>query len=255
MAFMNCFLNFNINFAQPRFGFNFGCFSMPNFLQNMPLLNQFSYFSPTNWLQPYNNIGLTGAPSVFNIPTQNINYTNLSNTYNFNNSWQTNLASPCIDSFCYSTVHSPKPTSKRDSSANTSSKTYTYSSESDKYATNNASFLSNLTPRMREKTRSLIAYANSKGYDIRITSGKRTESQQQALIDKDEQNGTRYAAKSNSPHLSGIAIDIEVYKNGQKLENNASEIVSYAKTSLGMRWGGDFVNWTKEPWHFDLRNA
>ena len=108
MAFMNCFLNFNINIGQPGFGFNFGCFSMPNFLQNMPFFSCFNNFYPTSW-QPYNNFMQFNAPSVFNV-SSNLSMQSFANNYsnyNFNPSWQTNFSGPSFDTFTYQTNTAP----------------------------------------------------------------------------------------------------------------------------------------------------
>jgi len=254
MAFMNCFFNFNINFARPGFGFNFGCFSMPNFFSNMPVFS-FNSFSSTPFFNQYGNFTNLGTPSLFgsmpNYTLPSANNHSLFNNYCWNNSWQGNFATPCFDTFSSSITVG---TGERKKGTIKPVK-YVYSSERDKYSSTNIVHIQGLSTEMQQKTKQLIAFANSKGYDIKITSGNRTETEQQALIAKDEANGTHFAAKKNSPHLSGIAIDIQVFKNGKKLTNNSTEIVNYAKNTLGMRWGGDFVNWTKEPWHFDLRKA
>lgn len=115
MAFVNHFLNININFGQPRFGFNFGCFSMPNFFQNMPFFNcfnnfmpfnSFNSFSPNSW-QQYINPTMYNTPSVFttgiNYTPPSIDYTNTYNNYGLNNTWQTNFNGPNFDTFNYST--------------------------------------------------------------------------------------------------------------------------------------------------------
>ena len=258
MALLNSLLNFNMNSIQPIFNLNFGHFFMPNFSINMPFFNTFSYFSPIQAFQSYGNMTLFNNPNAYNFGQNfsalNTYYSSQFNNYDFSNSWQNSFSFSNMDTFSYSTTPSHS-TIGNSSSKGASSKKYTYDSTKDKYASSNSSFLKDLTPKMQEKTKQLIAFANSKGYDIRIVSGKRSSEQQQALIDKDEEKGTHYAAKSNSPHLSGIAIDIQVFKDGKKLENSSPDIVKYAKNTLGMRWGGDFVNFTKEAWHFDLRKA
>ena len=109
MAFMNCFLNFNINFGQPRFGFNFGCFSMPNFFSNMPLFNCFNSFSPTSWFQQYNNPMMLNSPSVFTcmngLPAIPTNYDNVFGAaqMDYSNIWNYSyINTPTFDTFSWS---------------------------------------------------------------------------------------------------------------------------------------------------------
>ena len=109
MAFFNYFFNFNINFSQPRFNFNFGCFSLPNFSTIQPFFrgiccfNKFNtinaYRSPNillsqSW-QPYTNQMLYNIPSVFDtIPTYNAPNLSFNNTFNqddFNYTWENNF--------------------------------------------------------------------------------------------------------------------------------------------------------------------
>ena len=81
MAFYNSFLSFNMNFCQPMFGFNFGCFSMPNF---------FSACSPWS----FNNFGF----NTFGF-----------NNYGFNNFSLNNFVGECNTELCCltSTVLNP----------------------------------------------------------------------------------------------------------------------------------------------------
>ena len=116
MAFMNCFLNFNINFGQPRFGLNFGCFSMPNFFTNMPLFNCFNSFSPISWFQQYNNPMMFNSPSIFSsintmpMPMPTSNFNNIFTEYNTSlNNWQTtDYSMPNFDTFDWTYKSSDK---------------------------------------------------------------------------------------------------------------------------------------------------
>jgi uncharacterized protein YcbK (DUF882 family) len=125
---------------------------------------------------------------------------------------------------------------------------YTYDNSNDKFADNNKNYLKNLNPEMRKRTEQLIAYANSNGYDVKITSGKRTSEEQKQLQKKYAKQPGRVAKRS--AHVAGKAIDIEVYKNGVKVDEGYNLLGNYAKNELGMRWGGDFKSY-RERWHFD----
>ena len=112
--------------------------------------------------------------------------------------------------------------------------------------------MKNLTSEMQEKTKKLIAYANEKGYDVQISSGYRTQAEQNELKKKYANEPGRVADKS--AHCEGKAIDIKVTKNGQESDAGYNLLGKYAKSELGMRWGGDFTSY-RERWHFDYNWA
>ena len=101
-----------------------------------------------------------------------------------------------------------------------------------------------MDPEMQNKLIKLAEYAKSKGITITINSNVRTEGEQQKLIAQG-----RPAAKKGSKHLTGRAVDIGV--TGNKNENLAL-LGKYWRDTLGGRWGGDFKNPQREPWHFDV---
>lgn len=260
MAFFNCFMNFNLNFRPTSFNFSLGYFSMPNLFSCAPRFNMLS--SPISFFQRYNQPFTNNFPRLYSRQSS-FTYINTPSSpfgINYNNF---NYIEPlnCFDTFEQTIKHSNK--TKKDETINSEKETiednikkeYEYSSLKDKYAANNNKFIVNLTSEMQTKTKKLIAYANEAGYEVKITSGKRSKVEQEALVARDKKNGTKLAASKNSPHLQGIAIDIEVYKDGKKLKNEFPDLTNYAKKELGFRWGGDFVNWTKEPWHFDLKKV
>ncbi|MBQ7764083.1 CHAP domain-containing protein [bacterium] len=130
MAFYNFFVNFNINFAQPRFGVNFGCFSTPNFFPTMPFFPQYnniSLFNGLPFLQQYTNPSFINPPSIFNSqinfqPQYNNNCPYFSNTTNYlgNTSY-----APNFDTFSYTTnVQASCSISQNHSSKNTFLKEY-----------------------------------------------------------------------------------------------------------------------------------
>ena len=108
-----------------------------------------------------------------------------------------------------------------------------------------------LRPEMQRKVEKLFVYANNKGWKLTM-NGKascfRTQSQQNGLI----ANGAPAAKGNTSRHLRGCAVDVRIdgASRGPKLD----ELGIYA-TSIGMRWGGNFKNFTREPWHFDIAPA
>lgn len=240
---LNCFMN--INFAQPRF--TFGCFTMPNFFSNFSLFgfgcNGFNPFGQMSYFQPYYTPTSLQPPSVFgymnNLPPVNYNLnSNLNYMPNFNSCWGNyNIAPPQFDTFRLSGV---MPENKP--------KKVTYDSSKDKNATANADYIEDLTSEMQERTKKLIAYANENGYDVQITSGYRTEEEQNALKEKYKNESGRVANKS--AHCEGKAIDIKVTKDGKESDAGYELLGEYAKNNLDMRWGGDFTSY-RERWHFD----
>lgn len=106
----------------------------------------------------------------------------------------------------------------------------------------NAEKISQLNPKMQEKTMQLLEYAESRGYKVKIKSGYRTPEEQNYLY------RTNPNAAKNSLHCKGKAIDIEIAGG---TDADYKMLGDYAK-SIGMRWGGDFVNPRPERWHFDL---
>ena len=103
--------------------------------------------------------------------------------------------------------------------------------------------ISQLNPKMQEKTMQLLDYAKSIGLEVEIVSGYRTQDEQKHL----QKTRPQYAAK-DSLHCQGKAIDIKI-KNGT--HKDYKRLGDFAK-SIGMRWGGDFTHPRAEDWHFDL---
>ena len=112
-----------------------------------------------------------------------------------------------------------------------------YGSNSDK--------IKGLSNDMQIKTAMLLDFAKSKGLDVKIISGFRSQAQQNDLV----RRKPNLAAK-NSLHCLGRAIDINI-TNGKNSDYRM--LANYAK-SIGMRWGGDFKK-VAERWHFDIGRA
>ena len=105
-----------------------------------------------------------------------------------------------------------------------------------------------MDPEFQTKFLKLLEYAKSLGIKVTLTSGLRTQSEQQDLVKKGQP-----AAKTGSRHLTGRAADISVSGNRSK---NLALLGEYWKKELKGRWGQDFENKKKnfppEPWHFDV---
>ena len=181
MAFYNSFLNFNMNFAQPGFGFNFGCFSMPNF---------FNSFSPWNFnIFGFNNTGFNPygfnnfSLSSFNqMPFSQVYPTTNSTSSVFtgftNNTWQNlNTTMPSFDTFTKTPASTTSTQSNWASSMNFTNtkveknktkKTFSYSSSNDIHATQNANFMKNLTKKQKSLEADLEIGYQINDYEIEL---------------------------------------------------------------------------------------
>ena len=229
MAFYEFFLNNMSNWPM----FNIGYFPMLDKTFLFPNLEDFRLNKDSNY-----NISCFWKNSI-------------------NNSWANNYELPNLDTFTPST-YTPKeydwassmglPSSNPPKKKKVQNHSLAYNSKTDIYATQNAEYIKNLTNEMQERTKKLIAYANKNGYDVEISSGYRTEQRQKELQEEYKNEPGRVAEKS--AHCAGKAIDIKVSKNGQESEAGYNLLGKYAKSELGMRWGGDFTSY-RERWHFD----
>ena len=202
----------------------------------------FSAFSNINSNQ--STFGNSFFPMPFNstfYPTSNSWQNMSSQVGNIDFSFSFNYTQPSFDMYSSTRTTSETKTDKDD-------KHPKYNSSKDINADQNLRYLKNLTSEMQDKTKGLIAYANEKGYDVEISSGYRTESEQQALRERYQDEPGRVA--TNSAHCAGKAIDIRVTKNGKDSDAGYNLLGEYAKSELGMRWGGDFTSY-RERWHFD----
>ena len=90
---------------------------------------------------------------------------------------------------------------------------------------------------------------------LEFTSAYRSYLKQKSL----QKSAGKIAANAGtSPHNYGLAIDTVVYYKGKRLGLAASKSewlksgVPQVARKLSMTWGGDFVNWTYDPVHFDV---
>lgn len=99
----------------------------------------------------------------------------------------------------------------------------------------------------------LIAAMEAKGYTVTITSLYRSFAKQQELKNENSKN----ASAGTSAHNYGMAMDINLNKDGKWLSKTSSEqdwintgVVGIAK-GLGLRWGGDAFPTYYDPIHFE----
>jgi hypothetical protein len=133
--------------------------------------------------------------------------------------------------------------------------------------------VSELHPLAQPIMRAFIKDVTDRGYKVILTSGYRSLSEQLkqwiAGLSKSDQekyeNGTeasKLKSKNARPGLSGhnygMAIDLNLYKDGETYKKkdsdakwNSTGIPQLAKEKYGMTWGGDLSSY-QDPVHFDL---
>ncbi len=128
----------------------------------------------------------------------------------------------------------------------------------DKVDSRSEGVISSLLPEVQPLARQLVHKAAAAGITIKIISGLRTFSQQDALY---AQGRTAPGPKVTnakggySNHNFGLAFDIGVFENGKYM----GESPSYNKlgpigVSIGLAWGGNWVSIKDTP-HYELRPA
>lgn len=117
----------------------------------------------------------------------------------------------------------------------------------------NAEHLQQLHPKHRDKFERLIKLLERAGYNPQINSSYRTFKRQAELKKEDKRN----ASPGFSAHNYGLALDIQLNKNGKiyGMKTPAKDwietgIIKSAK-SYGLDWGGTFKNYY-DPVHFQV---
>jgi peptidoglycan L-alanyl-D-glutamate endopeptidase CwlK len=108
-----------------------------------------------------------------------------------------------------------------------------------------------LTPEFERKAFQFLVIAKADGYNLKITSGRRTQAEQNALY---EQGRTTQGAivtwTRNSKHISGLAFDV-AFVGATPYPNNFDwEILGKIGERIGLKWGGRFS--TPDRPHFEL---
>lgn len=108
-----------------------------------------------------------------------------------------------------------------------------------------------LNPAVQGKFTQLIARIQQMGYKVIITGAHYTYEDSVRLNREDKRNPII------NPHLFGIALDLNIEKDGKRWRKATSKAewletgVPQLAKSMGFRWGGDFSTY-HDPIHFDL---
>ena len=108
-----------------------------------------------------------------------------------------------------------------------------------------------LSAKMKTLAEELLYQAMLKGHDVRITSGLRTQAEQNTLYAQGRTApGKIVTWTTNSKHIGGNAIDICFNGNNPYPTNFNWEKLGVIGEELGLRWGGRFK--AKDNVHFEI---
>ena len=118
--------------------------------------------------------------------------------------------------------------------------------------------IATLLPEVRPIARSLVHKARQAGIQVRIISGLRTYTQQDALYAQGRTSpGARVtnARAGYSNHNFGIAFDVGVFEGSKYLAESVKyKAVGALGMDLGLEWGGSWKSIVDQS-HFQLRPA
>lgn len=110
---------------------------------------------------------------------------------------------------------------------------------------NNDSFIDKMDPSVRSTVRNFLRDIEALGYDPVIRDSTRTYADQAAYKKANSKN----ASPGNSRHEIGLAIDLDVYKDGKVFSKRTpkslwlSSGVPRLASEYGINWGGNFKNY------------
>jgi peptidoglycan L-alanyl-D-glutamate endopeptidase CwlK len=109
----------------------------------------------------------------------------------------------------------------------------------------------NLLPETEEKARKFLELSGKSGYLLKITSGRRTQAEQDKLYAQGRTTPGKivtWTRKSN--HITGKAFDIAFIGKEPYPKNFDWKILGDIGKSVGLKWGGDWK--TKDLPHFEI---
>lgn len=113
-------------------------------------------------------------------------------------------------------------------------------------ADNTISLIRGLSPRLQGIASILVYVFRANGVPLKITSGRRTFSQQKRLVEAGR------SRTLNSRHLSGLAFDVDIEGwNRDDIPRAFWPIIGEVGEYLGLTWGGRWKN-PYDPGHFEL---
>lgn len=118
--------------------------------------------------------------------------------------------------------------------------------------------ITNLLPEVQPYARTLVHKAADAGITIKVISGLRTYEEQDALYAKGRTKPGKIVTNAKagfSNHNFGLAFDVGIFQGSSYIDESPDyKKVGAIGVSLGLTWGGNWLNIQDEP-HFELRPA
>lgn len=109
-----------------------------------------------------------------------------------------------------------------------------------------------LSSQLEDKAQQFLILCKDSGYNIKITQGRRTQVEQDALYAQGRTTTGKIVTNTrNSIHLTGNAFDIAFEGKDPYPENFDWSILGKIGKSVGLKWGGDFKSF-KDNLHFEI---
>ena len=113
--------------------------------------------------------------------------------------------------------------------------------------------INTLHPKVRDKAREFLNKAQSKGFNLRITSAFRTYEEQDKLYAQGRTTSggiVTYAKSGQSSHNFGTGLDVVPISNGKAVWDADWNKIGEIGKSVGFSWGGDWER--KDRPHFEM---
>lgn len=105
---------------------------------------------------------------------------------------------------------------------------------------------------MERKCAQFLIICKADGYDIKITSGNRTQKEQETLYAQGRTIPGRIVTKTlQSKHIGGNAFDCAFKGNDPYPKFFDWRIIGEIGKSIGLKWGGNFRSF-RDVLHFEL---
>jgi len=109
----------------------------------------------------------------------------------------------------------------------------------------------------RDKVAKMIRKAQKQGIELRVTSARRSCTEQERLYAQGRQqpgNIVTNARCGQSAHNYGRAVDVVEFRNGVPIWQNPNwEAIGQIGESLGLEWGGRWKSFVDKPHFQDLK--
>lgn len=126
--------------------------------------------------------------------------------------------------------------------------------DGDKVDARSETAIATLLPEVRPLARKLVRQAAEQGIIVKVTSGTRSNEEQNALYAQGRTAPGKIVTQARagySNHNFGLAFDLTIFENGQPVwESPKYRKLGAMGKEIGLKWGGDFTTIHDEP-HFE----